>query len=108
MQHRAAVQDLKSRLSMRYGQALERLIVFGSVARHAAHVASDVDVMVVLALPSRVVDWPTIQEIRTIALAVELEYDVVFDLKVIDVHELADLRGHTPFMERVLAEGVDV
>jgi hypothetical protein len=64
--------------------------------------------MVVLALPKHVVDWQTVQEIRTIALAVELEYDVVFDLKVIDVDELAGLRGHTPFMERVLAEGVDV
>jgi hypothetical protein len=64
--------------------------------------------MVILALPQHAVDWLTIQEIRALALAVELEYDVVFDLIVIDVHELAGLRGHTPFIERVLAEGVDV
>jgi predicted nucleotidyltransferase len=108
MQYRAAVQALKSRLSERYGQALERVIVFGSVARHTACAASDMDIMVVLTLPQHSVDWSTIQEIRALALAVELEYDVVFDLTVIDMHELAGLRGHTPFMERVLAEGVDV
>jgi hypothetical protein len=39
MQRRAAVQALKSRLNMQYGRTLERVIVFGSVARHTAHVA---------------------------------------------------------------------
>ncbi len=45
---------------------------------------------------------------RTLALPVELEHDVVFDLKVVDKAALSGIRGHTPFMERVLAEGVEV
>ena len=39
-----AVQALKVCLQARYGAALHRVVVFGSVARHTAHADSDYDV----------------------------------------------------------------
>jgi hypothetical protein len=64
--------------------------------------------MVMLDRPGVPVSWRTEREVRALALPVELEHDVVFDLKVIDKAVLADLRSHTPFVEHVLAEGIEV
>ena len=103
-----AVQALKARLQACYGATLHRVVVFGSVARHTAHAASDIDVLVIFDRPEAAVSWHTERHIREIALSVELMHDVVFDLKTADKAALSGIHGHTPFMERVLAEGVEV
>jgi predicted nucleotidyltransferase len=103
-----AIKKLSNAIHERYGAAVNTILVFGSVARNVDTTDSDIDVMVVLDPAKQPVDWRTERELRSMALAVELAEDVVFDLKVVRVSDLHGLRGHTPFMERVLVEGVRV
>lgn len=108
MKYRRAIEMLARTLRVHYGAALYNVIVFGSVARGAAGDQSDVDILVVLDQVWKHTDWKTEREIRSLAYPIELEENVVFDLKVVDRASLSGLRGHTPFMERVLSDGVRV
>ena len=108
MQHQRAIEALGHALRREYGDAISRVIVFGSVARHEDHEGSDIDVMVVMDSEKLPVDWELERAIRSVAFAVELQRDVVFDLKVVAVGDWYGLKGHTPFMERVAEEGVTV
>ena len=108
MKHLKSIQRLSAVLHEHYGTEIDSIIVFGSVARDSSKVSSDIDVMIVFDRADQSVGWHTEWEVRSIALAVELEEDVVFDLKVVDKAGLSGIRGHTPFMERVRSEGVQV
>ena len=108
MEHQKSIEAFRDALRARFGVALHQVVVFGSVARDTASPESDIDVMVVLDRPESPVDWRTEREVRSVAFDVEIAHDVVFDLKTADRTALSGLAGHTPFMERVLAEGVTV
>ena len=108
MKNIKSVMKLKESLLQHYGEALESVRVFGSVARDTSGPLSDIDVMIILDRPSRAVDWRTEREIRSLAYPIELEEDVVFDLKVLAKDDLENLKGHTPFMEQVRNEGVRI
>lgn len=108
MQNEHAINLVRDRLRGRYGRALDRIYVFGSVARGDARQGSDIDIMVILDDSKVQVDWLTEREIRAIVIPVELEEDVVFDMKVRGRSSLSGLPGHTEFMARVLKEGVPV
>lgn len=108
MKHQRAIEVLAQTLRDHYGAALHGVVVFGSVARGSASDQSDVDILVILDQGSKHCDWRTEREIRSLVYPIELDEDVVFDLKVADLAALSGLRGHTPFMEGVLADGVSV
>lgn len=108
MKNIESIRRLKESLRRHYGPELESVRVFGSVALDTSGPLSDVDVMIILDRPSRAVDWRTEREIRSIAYPVELEDDVVFDLKVMAKEDLESIKGNTPFMERVRNEGVRI
>ena len=108
MKNHKAIEALRNALRSRFGAALHQVVVFGSVARDSATEISDIDVMIILDRLDEAVDWRTEHEVRSVACHVELEHDVVFDLKTVDRADLSGPLGHTPFMERVLAEGVTV
>ncbi len=108
MKNIESVRKLKESLRRQYGSALESVRIFGSVARNTSGPHSDIDVMIILDRPSGVVDWRTEREIRSLAYPIELEEDVVFDLKVLAAEDLENIKGHTPFMERVKNEGVRI
>jgi predicted nucleotidyltransferase len=92
---------------MHFGQELDRVIVFGSAARGDAGPSSDVDLMVVLKRPVAAVDWKTEWEVRALIYPLELEEDVVFDLKVVSQSDFVGDVGHGPFIEKVRAEGIE-
>ena len=108
MEHIAAIRKLKESLIQHYGADLESVQVFGSVARNTSGPLSDIDIMVILNRPSKAVTWRTERELREIAYPLELEEDVVFDLKILAKEDLDGIRGHTPFMEHVKMEGVSI
>lgn len=108
MRSHKAIEAFRNALRNRFGAALHEVVVFGSVARDTATESSDIDVMVILDHPDESVDWRTERDVRSVAFQVELDHDVVFDLKTVDRADLSGSLGHTPFMERVLAEGVTV
>jgi predicted nucleotidyltransferase len=108
MEHVESIRKLKESLVRHYGADLEAVRVFGSVARNTSGPMSDIDVMIILNRPSKAVTWRTERELREIAYPVELEEDVVFDLKILAKEDLDGIKGHTPFMERIKMEGVAI
>ncbi len=107
-QYGQTLQKLKLHLHEHFGKALDRVMVFGSVARGTATDASDIDVMIILNDDLIDVNWHTESDIRSVVYPIELEDDVVFDLKVMGKADLQGIRGHTPFVENVMKEGITV
>ena len=102
-----ALDTLKERLKEVFTpEAVSDVILFGSVANGKDTVASDIDVMIILDNDDKIVDWDTEKKVRAIAFDIELSHDVVFDLKVMDRKMLRSQEGHTPFVEKVLTEGI--
>lgn len=102
-----ALKSLKKAVNEEFSpEKVWDIIVFGSVARETDTSASDIDVIVILDLGENKIDWHIEKKVRDIAFNVELEYDVVFDLKVLDRASLRRREGHTPFMEKAMSEGI--
>ena len=108
MKHDVAIKSLSHALRDEFGDELGRILVFGSAATGQASEVSDVDVIVILDRPSGTVDWQDERRVRFLAYPIELTEDVVFDLKVRASADLRGIKGHTPFMERILSEGIPV
>jgi uncharacterized protein len=108
MKFQKAIHAFQEQLRQQFGGALYKTIIFGSVARNESDEDSDIDVLIVLDRPGMSITWETEYLIRSIAYDFELEYDVVFDLKVIDFSMLNQIEGHTPFIETVFRQGVEV
>lgn len=106
MRHERAIDELSRALRSDYRDAISQILVFGSVAREEDNAGSDIDIMVVMDAEKQAVNWELERAIRGLAFPVELEQNVVFDLKVVALTDWHGLRGHTPFMERVAEEGV--
>ncbi len=101
-----AIQKLKQSLEQVYGSRLVRFIIFGSYARSEASEESDIDVFITLKGP---VPGQTEEAIFNLAYGVGLEYDAVFDIKVFSEDDVQHtIIGRTPFVERVLAEGIPI
>lgn len=81
---------------------VQRLVLFGSVARGTHRSDSDVDVLAVLATDA---DVPATEErLRDLAYDVMLDHGAVFSIHGIAEPDLADRSEH-PFFDRVRAEG---
>ncbi len=101
-----AVLELKKRLRHRYGDRLVRFIVFGSYARGEHTADSDIDILITL---TGQVDWNLECEILHLTYEIELECDIIMDIKVYSEEELLHtILGVTPFMENVMREGIPV
>lgn len=101
-----AVLELKSRLQDKFGDHLKRFIVFGSYIRGDNTPESDIDVFVTF---DKEIDWKFKKEVLKISFDVELEYEVVLDVKMYSEYEiLHTIAGATPFVENVFREGVAV
>ena len=107
MRHMDAIVELKKALSERYGDKLAKIVVFGSVAGGDDNPGSDIDNLVVLDedAPASSSDE---MEIRDCVYDVELDKEVVFDIKALSTSDMGTPAGRTPFMENVMREGVAV
>lgn len=100
----AAVHELKKRLQERYGDRLCRFLVFGSYARGDNAPDSDIDIFVTL---EGKVDRQTENEIFDMYFPIELENDVVLDVKIFSEEDIQNtVLGAIPLVENVLSEGV--
>jgi predicted nucleotidyltransferase len=108
MRYEQTIRKLKHRLHEHFGNALKQVIVFGSVARDAVTMASDIDVMIILDDDMTEVNWRVEDAIIDIAYPLELEDDVVFDLKVMGKHDIQGKFRYMPFIEHIMKEGIPV
>ncbi len=101
-----AVLELKKRLQERYGERLVRFLVFGSYARGEHSWESDIDIFVTL---QGCVDTITEFVVWDLAFEIELEFDVILDVKVYSEEDILNtILGVTPFVETVMEEGIAV
>lgn len=97
--HERAADAFADAVHERFGDAVDSIVLYGSVARGEAHgVTSDVDLLVVLRDD---VDGSGYEErIRTLAYDIELEYGVVLSLIVTTQAEFERESGR-PFFQHV-------
>ena len=76
-----AVQTLLARLQAAYGEQIRQAMLFGSKARGDAAPDSDIDILLLVEQES----WPLKDEISGIAADINLEADLLMDVRVIGV-----------------------
>ncbi len=98
------LKELKNLLTLRFGDDIENVILFGSRAKGMAYKNSDYDVLIVL---NRDYDWQYQGEIISVIYTLELEYDIFIDTKIISTHELQHtIRGKHPLYVDAVQEGI--
>ena len=86
-----ALESLVNRLGQRYGDDLQRLVLFGSKARGDFDEESDLDVLVVVRM-SEGDYWQHWNKIIDLTYDLELKYNVVFSLLIKNEPEYALMR----------------
>lgn len=102
--HRAAVEAFVRRVEAADDLPVERLVLFGSVARGAHGRESDVDI---LAVVDDADEGTTAERLRDIAYDTMLEYGTAISVQTTSTSTLDRRRTH-PFFRRVLGEGHQV
>ncbi|MBL7208453.1 MAG: nucleotidyltransferase domain-containing protein [Desulfobacterales bacterium] len=95
-------EELKKRIKKKY--KLQDIRVFGSSARGEQRKDSDIDVFVHLDHSDRHVE----EDLYDISYDIELEYDCLIDLIIIDDEGIKGKIGSAPIFENILSEGASV
>ena len=97
------LNDLSNLLRDRFGDDLRDVVLFGSQANGTAHKDSDYDFLIVL---KEKVDWKIEREISDLCYEIDLKYDILTDIHILSVGELATIRGRQPIFVNALANGL--
>ena len=102
---REALGSLVGRLMAEPSLRVQRIVLYGSKARHEDTPESDIDVLVVTADDR----WLLKDRISTIGARVVLDYDVLFSLMVVSQARW-DWMQHIrhPFYRSVAVDGIDI
>lgn len=98
-------KKLKDVLYQRFGNIIDRIILFGSRSRGNALPDSDYDILIVLKTDY---DWLMENAILDACYEIDLEYNLVTDIKIISLQELGSLKGKQPFIVQAVAEGISL
>ncbi len=102
-QERQAIKIFIARLRGRFPGRILQTILFGSKARGDSRPWSDIDILTIV----NEEDWPTRQEINTLAARVSLECDVIIGPRVIGQERWERMKQHRFSLYRnVAAEGI--
>ena len=83
---------------------IDKLYFYGSRAVGTATDFSDYDILIIT---TNDLDWRQKRRISDLTLEVDLEYDVVTDIKVYSKNDIENrLSGQTPFMQDVISQGL--
>lgn len=103
LKQKIILQQIKGRLEKVY--RVHQIYLYGSQAKGSAAPTSDFDVLVTLDEP---VDyWRLREKISDLMYELELEHDIIIDLRVYNKNEINQgLYPVLPFMRAVLTEGI--
>lgn len=100
-----ALKEFVSNVKTRYGDKIERIILFGSYARKDHRNESDIDVLVIWN-GDEVMGWNSLERE---AVEMLFKYGFVISLKIISPSEHSAMKElNLPFMKNVSEEGVVV
>jgi predicted nucleotidyltransferase len=95
-------RDLKKRIKKKY--EIQDIKIFGSSARGEQREDSDIDIFIHLNQSSRRIE----EDLFDISYDIELEYDCLIDLIVIDDEDIKGNIGSAPIYETILSEGASI
>lgn len=102
---REAVETLVQRLWSKPSLQVQRVILFGSKARHDDTSESDIDILVIVADER----WPVKDHILTIGSRLSLEHDVLLNLIVVSWARWTWMEQiRHPLCRAIVAEGIDL
>ncbi|MCD4829318.1 MAG: nucleotidyltransferase domain-containing protein [Candidatus Cloacimonetes bacterium] len=102
MYNKKAMNDLKKLLSSEFPDSFDRMILFGSRTENVENKYSDYDILVVL---KTTYDWKLKRKIRNTSFAIDIDYDILTDIKLISNDELDSTKGELPFIQNALSNG---
>ena len=105
MENISLLRELRGGINRRFGDIVDRIIMFGSRASGAARDYSDYDVLIIL---KNRYDWRREDEIRDVCYDLCIENDIVIDAKFISKDELRTLKGRQPFILNAMETGISI
>ncbi|MFB6145699.1 MAG: nucleotidyltransferase domain-containing protein [Candidatus Nanohaloarchaea archaeon] len=96
-QHRKAFNKFREKVSEDLEEEVDKIVLFGSVARREEDSESDVDILVV------VKDREIKEKIFDISYSIMLDYDIYISPKVVDQEEFDEIKN-SPFMQEIQKE----
>lgn len=101
--YQEAVNEFVKRAWGKYEEKIDRIILFGSVARGEAHEGSDIDILVIWK-GNKLEGWDVLEDI---AVDILLEYGQLISIKIIYLHEyFGMMETGSSFIQNINGEGV--
>ena len=97
-----SAEELKRRVAEKY--ELRDIRIFGSSARGEQREDSDIDIFVHLNHSNRHIE----EDLFDVSYDIELEYDCLIDLIVVDDNDIKGRVGRAPIYENILSEGASL
>ncbi|MGA1826137.1 MAG: nucleotidyltransferase domain-containing protein [bacterium] len=96
------IRAIKKRLHTKF-DFIKEVILFGSQASEKAHRFSDYDILIIVKYP---LSWQQEREVVDEVYYIDLQYDILTDVKIISTADLETLRGKQPYIRYALQEGI--
>ncbi|HOS40897.1 MAG TPA: hypothetical protein PLG31_14270 [Spirochaetota bacterium] len=103
MDNISLLNELRGRITNRFGDIAERRILFGSRTQGLARDYSDYGILIVL---KNSYDWRREDAIRDLCYDLCIEYGIVIDTKFISSGELNTVKGKQPFFLNAIETGI--
>ena len=101
--YQEAVNEFVSRAREKYEEKIDRIILFGSVARGEANEGSDIDILVIWK-GNKLEGWDVLEDI---AVDILLEYGQLISIKIIYLHEyFGMMETGSSFIQNINGDGV--
>ena len=95
MENQAILKEIKGLLTKNFPEKIEKVVLFGSRVSGREKKYSDYDVLVIL---KGEYDWRLKDKIIDLCYKVDLEYNILTDVKVISLEEVGSIKGKQPFI----------
>ncbi|MFQ6121195.1 MAG: nucleotidyltransferase domain-containing protein [Methanosarcinales archaeon] len=98
-----ALEEFVNKALEKYGDKIEKMILFGSYARGDYNKDSDIDILVIWK-DRKIEGWNALENI---AVDLLLKFDVLISLKIVSPSEFEIMRRlEAPFLKNIQKEGV--
>ena len=100
-----AMKELKEILLSKFPAYIDKIILFGSQTTKMATPFSDYDILVIL---KKKYDWKLENKIYNATYDIDIEFDIITDIKLISSQELKTIKGKQPFIQKAINEGIEI
>jgi uncharacterized protein len=100
--NKEAMKELKKILLEKFSDQIEKIILFGSRVKNKENEFSDYDILIILRKPY---DWKLEKELKLTAYDINIDYDIITDINLIDTEDINGIKGSLPFIKEALING---